>query len=99
MEARPHFVVTDLQVSEPPNGPIVRYLHLPAPLDVVLAAIRDQDGAITAPLNVKVRDAKNTDEMISKAEQDSINAFDAIVVTTLANAAPSAAQALAGHGG
>ena len=94
MEMRPRFVVTDLQVSEPPNGPIVRYLHLPAPLDVVLGAIRDQDGAITVPLNVKVKDAKNTDEMIGKAEQDSINAFGAIVVTALANAPVKAASAI-----
>ena len=86
MEALPHFVVTDLEVSEPPNGPIVHYLHLPAPLDAVLAVLRDKDGSITVPLHVKVHDAKNFDELVSKAEQDSINAFDAIVVTALANA-------------
>jgi hypothetical protein len=48
-------VLTDLALSEPPNGFISHTLRLPAPLDVVIAALQDQDGSITIPLNVNVR--------------------------------------------
>ena len=44
--------LTDLQVTEPPDGPIVRMLHVPAPLDVVLAALRDPEGSIAFPLPI-----------------------------------------------
>jgi hypothetical protein len=45
-------VLTDLSLSEPPDGIIRRTLKLPAPLDVVIIALQDQDGSITIPLNV-----------------------------------------------
>ncbi len=45
-------VLTDLSLSEPPDGIIRRTLKLPAPLDVVIVALQDQDGSITIPLNV-----------------------------------------------
>jgi hypothetical protein len=50
-------VLTDLSLSEPPDGPISRTLKLPAPLDVVIAALQDQDGSITVPLNVPLKNS------------------------------------------
>jgi Domain of Unknown Function (DUF748) len=49
------FVFTDLELSEPAHGPIVRYLNVNAPLDVVIAALQDQDGSITVPIDVPIR--------------------------------------------
>ncbi|MBN2489768.1 MAG: DUF748 domain-containing protein [Planctomycetes bacterium] len=48
-------VFTDLSLSEPPNGPIVRHLRLPAPLGTVLFVLRDASGAIHVPLSFAVR--------------------------------------------
>ena len=39
-----------LDLSEPANGPIRSVLHLPAPLNAVLFALRDEEGAIRIPL-------------------------------------------------
>ena len=47
-----HFTLTDLSLSEPPNGLIARTLHLPAPLDVVIGAVETQDKSITLPIPV-----------------------------------------------
>ena len=49
---------TDLALAEPPDGPISRYLHLPAPLDTVIFILEDQSSAIQIPLNFKVRENK-----------------------------------------
>ncbi|GJM22631.1 MAG: hypothetical protein DHS20C15_25460 [Planctomycetota bacterium] len=43
-----------LDLSEGANGPIERFLRLPAPLDPVLFALRDESGAITIPLKLDV---------------------------------------------
>lgn len=45
---------TDLDLSEDPEGPIFRYLHLPAPLDAVLFVLRDENGAIHIPISYTV---------------------------------------------
>jgi hypothetical protein len=47
-----------LSLSEPPDGFIRKKLKLPAPLDFVIVALQDQDGSITVPLNVQVRNGK-----------------------------------------
>ncbi|MCA8952021.1 MAG: hypothetical protein KDE27_21100, partial [Planctomycetes bacterium] len=43
---------TWLQISEPPSGPISTYLKLPAPLDLVLFALRNDNGEQRIPLQV-----------------------------------------------
>lgn len=45
-----------LSLSEPAGGPISTYLKLPAPLDSVLFALKDEDGDQTIPLNVAIAD-------------------------------------------
>lgn len=57
VSARPAF--TDLSVSEPANGPIFRFLNLPAPLDVAIGAVEAADKSITLPLAVKVKNDAN----------------------------------------
>jgi hypothetical protein len=44
-------LLTDLDVSEPPDGPIFRYLHLPAPLNAVVFALRDENGTLRIPVD------------------------------------------------
>lgn len=45
----------DLSVSEPPGGPIYRYLHLPAPLQTVVFALRDRNGILRVPLSLSMK--------------------------------------------
>ncbi len=45
---------TFLQVSEPPGGPISTYLKLPAPLDVVLFILRNDNGEQRLPMQLEV---------------------------------------------
>jgi hypothetical protein len=44
-------LLTDLDVSEPPGGPIFRCLRLPAPLNAVVFALRDENGALFIPVD------------------------------------------------
>jgi len=46
---------TDLDVEEPPDGPISRFLKLPSPLGTVLFVLRDEDGVITVPLAFELK--------------------------------------------
>lgn len=55
IDAKSKFVLTDLKMSEPENGPIARHIALPAPLDAVIGTVQDSGGAITLPVNVQVR--------------------------------------------
>jgi hypothetical protein len=54
MVTRLRAIFTDLSVAEPPDGPISRYLHLPAPLQSVVFALRNEDGEIKIPLGLTV---------------------------------------------
>jgi hypothetical protein len=47
-------VFTHLFVSEPPGGPISKYLALPAPLDSVLYVLRDDKDQQVIPLSISV---------------------------------------------
>lgn len=43
-----------LSLSEPPGGPISKYLQLPAPLDTVLFLLRNEDGAQEIPVRLDI---------------------------------------------
>ncbi len=43
---------TDLSMTEPPDGPIKRYLGLPSPVDQVVFLLRDNEGSVTMPFSV-----------------------------------------------
>jgi transposase-like protein len=85
------FTFTDLSLSEPPNGPIFKLLHLPAPLDVVIGALQDQEGSITVPIDMSVKSGKlSASDLVGPA----VGAFGSIVVTAIASAPLKAAGGL-----
>ncbi|HEY2586057.1 MAG TPA: DUF748 domain-containing protein, partial [Tepidisphaeraceae bacterium] len=90
MDARVRPVFTDLSVTEVPNGPIVRSMHMPAPLDVVLAALRDPEGSIAMPLDVKIKQGKLTKGEVTAA---AIGAAGSVIATAVAAAPAKAASA------
>jgi hypothetical protein len=48
------FTFEDLQMDEPPGGPISSYLKLPAPLNAVIFALKDQNDQIRIPVSVHI---------------------------------------------
>jgi hypothetical protein len=58
VDANCRFVFTDLQISEPANGPIARTLLLPAPLDTVIGALQAPDGSITIPISFPLKNGE-----------------------------------------
>lgn len=65
LNTRSRIVLTDLSLSEPPNGFISRYLALPAPLDAVIMAVKATDGSITLPINVTVKERQISQAQIT----------------------------------
>lgn len=63
---------TDLDLDEVPDGPISRYLHLPAPLQSVVFVLRNETGAIRLPIGLEV-----------PSEGLSLPQVSTLVVTTL----------------
>lgn len=76
-------VLTDLSLSEPPNGFISQTLRLPASLDIVIAALQDQDGSITIPLNVSIHQGQLDMASVVGA---GVGALAEIVTTAVASA-------------
>ncbi|MCC6408685.1 MAG: DUF748 domain-containing protein, partial [Planctomycetes bacterium] len=57
-----------LSLSEPADGPISRYLTLPAPLDTVLFVMKDAEDQHKVPINVRMSwDGLSTSEIVSAA--------------------------------
>ena len=54
IEIRSNHVLTYLALNEPPNGPIYRYLRLPAPIQTVLFLLRNADGQQRLPISLHV---------------------------------------------
>ncbi len=52
--ARATITLTDLDLEEKEDGPIRRFFHFPAPTSVVVFVLRDEDGSIEIPLDVKI---------------------------------------------
>ena len=93
MLTRTRPVFTDLSVAEPPNGPIFRFLHLPAPLDAVLVAVRDQDGSVAVPFDVPVKNGHINGSDVTAA---AIQALSAILGRAVVAAGAKAASAVGG---
>jgi hypothetical protein len=74
--ANPSF--TDLNVSEPANGPIVRYLKLPAPLDTAIGAVEAADKSITLPINVKIKEKTQGGYSLDGIESTILNSVTSI---------------------
>src|SRR4029079_8597508 len=60
MVTRSKFIMTDLELTEPPNGPIQTYVRTPAPLDIVIKALEDPSGSITIPINLNMKNGELT---------------------------------------
>jgi hypothetical protein len=88
-------VLTDLSLAEPPDGWVHRTLRLPAPLDIIIGALQDQDGSITIPLNLTMReDSINAGQLTAAGSA----ALLSVVGTSLASA-PLKVGNLLGLGG
>jgi hypothetical protein len=83
LDLRSKFVMTDLKLTEPANGPIQTKLALSAPLDVVIPAVQDADGGINIPLNVPIEKGKvSTGDIIGAG----VGALSGILATAVASA-------------
>ena len=54
IDIRSNHVLTYLELDEPPNGPIYRYLRLPAPIQTVLFLLRNADDQQRLPISLHV---------------------------------------------
>jgi hypothetical protein len=91
LDVRSRFVLTDLSVTEPPGGPIVRYLSLPAPLDVVIGAVEAPDRSITLPIRFQV-DGATTKGIVPAA----VGALSQVLITAVASAPVKVVTGVAG---
>lgn len=55
LDLKANLVVTDLKMSEQPNGLVQRTLGLSAPIDAVIGLVQDPSGSITLPVGAKLR--------------------------------------------
>jgi hypothetical protein len=88
-----HFIFTDMDLSEPENGPIRHWLKLPSPLNFVLALIVRADGSVDVPLKFGMKKGELTGGEIADA---AINAFDVIVANAIAAVPKKTANAVIG---
>jgi putative transposon-encoded protein len=84
-------ILTNAQLSEPPNGLLQRVLKLPAPIDVVIGTVQDAGGAMTVPLNFKTKvTGIGTDAIVDVVVQT----IGQSIVTALSSAPQKAIQAV-----
>jgi hypothetical protein len=76
-------VLTDLQVSEPANGPISKSLRLPVPLDAAIVALQAPDGSITIPVSFTLKNGQVSESAIVGG---AIGATGPIIATAVASA-------------
>lgn len=76
-------VFQSLSLNEPADGPISRYLRLPAPLDTVLFVLRNESGEHRIPLAFRVgRQGLSTDRIIGMAVTTLSNMIGRAVATS-----------------
>ncbi len=75
--ANPSF--TDLNVTEPANGPIVRYLKLPGALDVAIKAVEAADKSITLPVNVKIKEKAGGGYALEGVESTIVDSVSSVI--------------------
>ncbi len=83
--------LTDLDISEGPDGPLERILSLPAPLDVVLFVLRDESGTIGIPLSFEMDEDGLSLLSLSGA---AVSALSSLVVSAVASSPFRMASAL-----
>jgi hypothetical protein len=82
-------VATNLDVSEPPNGPISRYLNFSAPVEVVVKSLENTDGSIVVPLNVSLEEGRYS---FNDVRLEVAKALGFVVTKSLASAPAKAAN-------
>ncbi len=90
---------TDLGLSEGPDGPIFRYLHLPAPLDVVLFVLRDENGALDLSVPVSLPGGEFSAVQATGAAVGALNSLIGNAIQGSAFRAAGALGGLVGLGG
>ncbi|MGB7160915.1 MAG: DUF748 domain-containing protein, partial [Tepidisphaeraceae bacterium] len=91
IDTKSRLIFTDLQLAEPPDGPIQKFLKLSTPLDAVIVALQDPSGGITLPLNVPIKEGEP--QGIAGA---AVGAVGSVIVTAIASAPIKAASAVTG---
>lgn len=82
LDTSSRFFLTDLDVSEPADGPISRFLRLPAPLNVVIGALR-KDGVLEIPLDIEVpSDGLSVASLVTTG----LETLGVLIATAIANA-------------
>lgn len=82
VDTKARLALTDLKMSEPPDGLIQRTLQLPAPLDAAILVLQDASGSITVPLSVTVKEGEvGTGQILGQAA----GAVAQIVATAIAS--------------
>jgi hypothetical protein len=76
------FVFTDLDVTEPADGPISRFLRLPAPLGTVVFVLRDENSVIDIPLDF---DVEKDGVSLAEVSQVAIATLGRLIVDAIAN--------------
>jgi hypothetical protein len=93
------FVLTDLSLSEPPNGPIARTLHLAAPLDVAIGAMEAPDQSITLPIDLTVDPEHVSAMAVTNAVVGAVAQVMATAIASIPMKSVNAATGLLGLGG
>lgn len=94
VRANASFAFGDLSLDEPPDGLISSYLKLPAPLDAVLFALKDESDQITIPLEVEVGKGGELDPGALAAE--AVSVLGSIIADAVAASPFRAAGAVTG---
>ena len=89
VSTRTRLVFTDLSLTEPPDGFLLRHLSLPTSLDTVLFILQDSEGAIRLPLAFKI-----DEDGLSRGQV--VNAATAATAALIANAIASSPFRIAG---
>jgi hypothetical protein len=82
MRARAKFSLTDLDVSEPPNGPVTQFLRINTPLNIAVAAVQDQDGSITIPVDVPIEAGRISGPDLTLAVTGAVASVVATAITS-----------------
>lgn len=93
VDVRSNIAFTDLSLDEPPNGPISRYLKLPASLDTVLFAIKNNEDQHRIPLSFHVDGAELGKGEIARV---AVTTLTKVITSAVASAPLRAADGVAG---
>jgi hypothetical protein len=75
-------VITDLSITEGPNGPVARRFKFPMPLDAALPLLTDADGSISLPLSCKVTNGEvSMSSLVNSAIEAGVQAMGVAIAS------------------